>query len=1706
MVLAGGLARVVLLASLRYYWLCVYANRSQPEWLGVQPTSANRQALTAALDGAFLWSAVAWYRLLYLRFGLRLSAVADTSQEAREIQGGTRLPHSKNFPRPRCETEGAEFTMTEPNKRPFDYSIMNGDAGGRYRRAPGECAQALRLDHLAKLFISLCLCLVSLSEVSGQLTRTLADNPVDSVFLPAPRELRQELAKARESLGEKQYSDALARLDAILDGSRELGLDITEDFFLEGEGETEEVARHSLKTEAINLLGSMPEAGREVYELKHGATARLMLDAAVGELDSEKLAEVSRRFFHTQAGYEATMLLGRIYLERQRPFAAALCFSRIVDSPIAARQFDPEASVLLAASWHLAGLPDAAEKTLVELKQRVPDATVQIGERNVRLFKEGDEPLAWVEQELGVPARFRSGFTTEWTMYRGNAARNATTRGSAPLLQLRWRVPVANNPDDERIIEQRSKMNASDSFLPAMHPLVVNDTVLMRTIEGLVAVDAKTGRRIWPYPWSDPVTRQIQDASDDPFGGAGGVSRSQELQQRVWDDAPYGQLSSDGQAVFLLDQLDMDRRPSVAGVRFNPNGGLITAQPHNELVALELATEGKKLWQVGGETGQDETKLAGAYFLGAPLPMAGQLYALAEVRGEIRLVVLDSATGRLQWSQQLAHVDQRTILIDSLRRMSGGSPSFAEGVLVCPTSAGAIVAVDLANRSLLWGFRYLKEDKNARYSSWQRRAMFNRNAQPSSERWADASVTIAGGRVIATPVETDEIYCLDLLTGKALWPTVKRGNRRFVAAVHENHVILVGRSEIAALDLADGHQVWSTAFRGMPSGRGFSSGAHYYLATTAPELLKIDLTNGEIVDRTLTDEPLGNLLAYQDQILAQGTRWVVSFYQTERLRELVDSKLRQDPDDPWSLEHLGMLLLEEGRQREGLDALRQALSGYDKDDLRREGARRLLVQTLLAMLRDNEPDSARLAFEVEQLINDPTQRAEYLRLVSQNLHKSGKYLDAFRAYLELSNLEMKANEFSEFEVSRDQLVAVDRHLSVRQDRWQRAALATLWRDAPEPDRQQMATVVQRELANADRSGRPRLLELFGGIPTVRPAQLQLADEIRDSSPLQAELILTGLLETDDSSVAGQAAARLGRLYTKAGHFTEAAVMYRKLAARWADVACLEGMTGAELHQAALGSEPRLAAELRGEDSWPFGEVKITQIAAKPETNTWNRATGYPLGGLGQSWAVPWQDAAGVTAAGTQLVLGGQPPSIFVRDGLGNVRSQTSLQAANTGLLRQITAAKSYGHLFVVMAGTQLLGINGLSDSSGVDANLAWQQSVQTGLPNAAQTGMRPRRITNQWGLQRSIGTNGGGVLGPVTASGVVYRRWYELVCLNPADGEPVWQRTDVDPAADVWGDGEFIFVVEPNGQLARVFRTLDGQELRQCRVPEDERRLATLGRRVLTYSDDLADGEPAFRLRLHDPWTTQDVWSHIFPIGVKAAFVEHDELAILQADGGFSVIRIADGTFAVRHQLEADEQRVMEMQVSRSRDQYLLVLGRATEQRTKDVRYLPVPGSSRVHDVSVYAFRRDTGQMQWRVPAELSGFGLPTDLSPELPVLAFLRLETPLRGKREPMTTVALIDKRDGRRVFEKSGRHQSRTYEVSGNRDNGRIQLKLPMAEGEWTLDFTDQPRPPQPPTGHEADLSRPRNRVSEMAGAALDQVRRRIERLGEIANPGND
>ena len=141
----------------------------------------------------------------------------------------------------------------------------------------------------------------------------------NNIFLIPDRATLQLLSQAKELLDKGRYSEAVRNLGAILDGQ--------EDYFFQP---TKDRAIHrSLKAEAQRMIGEMPKEGREIYEASFGDRARLMLNTAVAGGDAAAIAEVSRRFFHTKAGYEATFLLGLHHLDHARPLAAALTLQRL---------------------------------------------------------------------------------------------------------------------------------------------------------------------------------------------------------------------------------------------------------------------------------------------------------------------------------------------------------------------------------------------------------------------------------------------------------------------------------------------------------------------------------------------------------------------------------------------------------------------------------------------------------------------------------------------------------------------------------------------------------------------------------------------------------------------------------------------------------------------------------------------------------------------------------------------------------------------------------------------------------------------------------------------------------------------------------------------------------------------------------------------------------------------------------------------------------------------------------------------------------------------------------------------------------------------------------------------------------------------------------------------------------------------------------
>ncbi len=747
---------------------------------------------------------------------------------------------------------------------------------------------------------------------------------LDGVFLPPDRTAKRRLELAQELLDERRFGESVRLLGALLENS--------EDFFFKPA--PDEPVYRSLKAEAGRLIAELPSEGRASYELQFGARARELLKEATTAGNLAGLAEVSRQFFYTDAGQEATFLLARHYLDHDRPLAAALALERLRAIPAARGRLEPALSLTLATSWLRAGKPDRSRETLLRLKRTSDSRDLAIGGKPARLFSSDAQAVAWLEDKLGPQPMARAASADEWTMFRGDESRNASSPGGQPLLNVRWRQRVADDDMVEKFVGKvrHDYLNQDIVALPSLHPLAVGDVVVMRTAFGIEAVDFNNGKLVWKYPAIDGALEQFLKVGGLQQHSPGSQQLMYALDQRIWEDSIYGTLASDGGQIYYIDELGL------AGVTTNirytvaPNGRRTqngTARGTNRLAARELRTQGKLKWEVGGATGEDEPKLAGAFFLGPPLPLAGHLYALVEMKGqEIRLVALSAKTGGLEWSQQLAVVEQPGVLGDPFRRNAGASPSFADGVLVCPTSAGAIVAIDLTTRSLLWGYQYPRAQQFPIDRFAVNRQMYPGTERRANEHWADASVTISDGRVIVTPVETDQVYCLSLVDGKELWKE-GRNAALYVGCIHNHNVILVGRNSVSALKLSDGDTAWEPIELppgSLPSGRGFLSGDYYYLPLTTAEVAKINLREGRIEARarSRSGQIPGNLVCYRGNVLSQGVDYLDAYFQVDALKSQIAQALKANPDDPRALASLGEVKLDEGALGEAVELFRRS--------------------------------------------------------------------------------------------------------------------------------------------------------------------------------------------------------------------------------------------------------------------------------------------------------------------------------------------------------------------------------------------------------------------------------------------------------------------------------------------------------------------------------------------------------------------------------------------------------------------------------------------------------------------------------------------------------------------------------------------------------------------------------------------------------------
>lgn len=1452
------------------------------------------------------------------------------------------------------------------------------------------------------------------------------------LILAADRSATLRLNQARALLAEERYSEATQILGLLLEHP--------EDFFYQPDPKSP--VHKSVKSEAERLIGSLPRQGLAAYRLLFEAQAHEQLRQAVDTGDKSALARLARQFFHTEAGGEATWLLARHYLDQGRALGAAMCLDRLRQSPTTPDAWRAALTLQSAAAWRAAG-------QLAESEQLAAEAQSEPGFARLAAIVEGRQSAD--ESPLRVLTRLLAAYDAAkapaaagdegWRMFRGTPDRNTESAGGAPLLSAIWKLRLANEPAVEKLLEQLATGYTAQHIplLPAAHPLVVNDVVLARNANTLVAADFFTGKKLWEVPVEETIESYLEQTGRSSQVNAQSVLAG--LEQRVWDDATFGTLASDGTRVFLLEDLRL--MPGTLPTDLNARRVAINLQQRmmrslpesNRLAAFDVVT-GKLQWELGGPAGMRSLPLAETFFLGPPLPLAGELYVLAEQNSEIRLLALESATGELDWSQPLS-VLERGIGQEPLRRLAGVSPSYCDGVLVCPTAAGGIVAIDLTARALLWGYRYRNLADDAAQGGMPfnlRPAMAQAGQRRGTvHRWMDASATIVAGRVLLTPVESDELHCLDLKTGALLWKR-PRDDGLYLAAVEGGRIVVVGAKRALLLDLATGRPVDAGAplpGEAQPSGRGFLTGSRYYLPLSNGQIAVLDVELGRFVDSIRSRRqasPPGNLVCHRGTILSQSSRAVEAYYQQSALEERLGRILKENPRDARALTLRGELALGQGRPEAALVDLREAVQ-QSQDAY----ARRLLAETLLDGL---ERDFARFESEsgsLTELLDTPGQRTRLAQLLARGRQAQGRTREALQQYLAIAETDEP-----------HALLTIEPGYEVRVDRWVRAGLASLAESASAADAELLAQTVAQRYATAVQAGNAasfeRFLDFFGDAPQAAAARTRLAALLGPQQTLAVERLLGDVARRGTPTEQARAVRSLARLCAEQGAPAEAAEYYRLLATTYAKVELEPGRTGGDV-VAALKSTDPAAQAVGGRRSWPPHLLGIDRLAQG--------------GPVLRFFDVPqWRRAPGM-AEELSLSIDQRGQYLLARDGQGRERFRALLTEPAERLVPGLEVALSHaqiaGRLVLVSMGDEIVAVDASSQPGQRLARIVWRYSLVDTLPGWNDgAGIRAGVEERPWGQQRmtavdTLSARPIGAMGPITRDVVALERSRRLVGLDPLTGATLWSRADLPSGSELFGDDELLLVAGPDESKATVLRMADGHRLGARALPPRAARMTHSGRRILCWTSRGA----GTALQLFDPWTQAVLWSEELSAGAKAALIGGgDEVAVVEPQGRVRVFDVASGAARVDAEVEPST-RLHQVLVQRSREQYVIV---GNQQVVNDGRIfvVPIPGGQEnpVLSGQLWAFRRSDGKRLWSRKLERQALLL-TQPS-ETPALVFAsrlfdRSPQPMGADGAGHQAHFLVlDRRTGQTLLDERAPGNVASYELTGVPESDAVTLRF--------------------------------------------------------------
>ncbi len=1290
------------------------------------------------------------------------------------------------------------------------------------------------------------------------------------------------------------------------------------------------------------------------------------------------------------------------------------------------------APITRTAKWRLRAAVALERAKQGTLALEILDAASEAGEARPGKLVNSESASAWLTTLARSLPAWSASQLTDWPVPFGNASRSAHARGGDPLLVPLWKSPITTNRAALEQIEQivQSLQDQATPTLLAGHVLATRGKVIQRTLSGVRVMDAKTGRLLWqtddefgleaaialaPRGFEEigedqevegaanppaPVLQLIpQPGRPLPFDNTFAVNAGQDPQNHplsnlLFRNAAFGSVSTYGSRLFVLsDRSVFD--PRQPGQAQGWDGRDDTYGVGNVLTAYDLDS-GRMDWEVGGDGSEDglELPLASSYFFGPPLAVDGELLVVAEREKDIRLLALDPASGRVNWSLLLGHSDAK-IAVDLGRRWWTAPVASGDGILVCPTTAGFVLGVDRMTRSVLWAYRLSKPPKLGELGEGAELVQ----PSPLNGRWQTQAPLIVGSRVIVAAPESEKVICLDLLTGKRVWER-DRENLLAVEGVHGPYVLLIDHDSVRALRVADGSAGW-TANTGPIAGRGVVAGGQLYLPVVNVGIRRLNLSDGAVTGewRTQADQPvLGHLSMYEGMVLANGPYGLTAFAQADAIRGEIARRKQANPDDRGALWLEARVAAIDGKAASAAEILsrirEEDLAPADRDEFRRLRFRAVLtfLEQSAATLSETERQA-----QFERLRTLTVTTADELRatdLIARDLARRGDVQGAVALYATLASRPV---EMLRFDAEGDTS-------TMSSDAWLAGRLADLERAVPveqrgalRPALEQFAQSLGGEAPLAEWERRAGLLAGLNG--ELESIGLGLRFRVAERAMAAREFAMASRWLLPLSGHAQPAvAARAGLLRA------ELCLSFDLL-----DDAAEEVASVAKRSTAESLDDGRKVADVVASLQQRIAAARTAQAGAGPARVDWSRSE-LRMSRVGVNYSND-----------NRQDLSGLSPLPWYRNQIVDVdlmEQRLQVMSATTGELlwsmplhgrpnfpeQTVTVAEAAGYTLAILHRGVLHLV------SPVDRKLLWAKAVDhRTLPHGyflSPVHLPPQPLAPQLALTHRLSTaqanvGGHGALLLATPEIVVYGRQRMLTAVDATTGATRWTQPGYRPGTQVYGDGRVVFLRSAEEQHWVALRGCDGRRMDLPALRDVEQHIVqVVGHRLMLLGRPQTPGaeapqkKPVRQLELFDPLAGRSVWSIDSPSSRHLAPLEPGRLIRYDSKAAaVELIDLASGTVsAVGTVPEGDRGTTYTMFAAADRERVYLVVNtrKHTQVMNEQMACLPISGR-------VLAFDRNGGGLVWR--RELSHQSLVLERFANTPALVFAARRFEQRGK-----------------------------------------------------------------------------------------------------------